>query len=199
MEGNCQILRSYATLKCCVGEIRKRERERLQHAPFKLISHSESRQCTKSIMMVVRAFRGSCWTFVYLVCIYKMSLALFHLHIYPKHWTFLASFCLQVPSSVSIISMFLEVVAKDTFRFNHCKDAEICIVSRKYIDNSHVRCTPGGGGGGGLAYTCISSTGMYRIISWVMFNHARPTYETIRNNKSNHALESSHGETAMTG
>ena len=35
------------------------------------------------------------------------------------------------------------------------------------------------------------------IISWVIFNHARPTYETIRNIKSNHALESSHGETAL--
>ena len=40
---------------------------------------------------------------------------------------------------------------------------------------------------------------IYIIISWVIFNHARPTYETIRNIKSNHALESSHGETAMTG
>ena len=37
------------------------------------------------------------------------------------------------------------------------------------------------------------------IIIWVIFNHARPTYETIRNIKSNHALESSHGETARTG
>ena len=37
------------------------------------------------------------------------------------------------------------------------------------------------------------------IISWVIFNHARPTYEIITNIKSNHALESSHGETAMTG
>ena len=31
------------------------------------------------------------------------------------------------------------------------------------------------------------------------FQPARLTYETIRNIKSNHALESSHGETAMTG
>ena len=37
------------------------------------------------------------------------------------------------------------------------------------------------------------------IISWVIFNHARPRYETIINIKSNHALESSHGETAITG
>ena len=37
------------------------------------------------------------------------------------------------------------------------------------------------------------------IISCVIFNHARPTYEIIGNIKSNHALESSHGETAMTG
>ena len=40
---------------------------------------------------------------------------------------------------------------------------------------------------------------LLEIISWVIFNHARPTYESIRNIKSNHALESSHGETAMTG
>ena len=45
----------------------------------------------------------------------------------------------------------------------------------------------------------VIKTGVYIIIiSWVIFNHARPTYETIRNIKSNHALESSHGETAMT-
>ena len=33
----------------------------------------------------------------------------------------------------------------------------------------------------------------------VIFNHARPRYEIIRNIISNHALKSSHGEPAMTG
>ena len=46
----------------------------------------------------------------------------------------------------------------------------------------------------GVAAVTLCSLSNYNspIRSWVIFNHARPVYEILRNIKSNHALESSH-------